>query len=812
MTRPALLLLLPLLITAAGPPAGAQPGGERARGEKEEDIRERDRFRRQQRLDAGGRLEMGALVRAREELDQIIRAQSAAPAPMNRAGLSWEWLGPGNVGGRIRTILIHPANPNLMWVGSVSGGIWRTTDAGGWWYPVDDFMANLAVTSMVMDPANPSVIYAATGEGFGNQDALPGAGIFKSVNGGANWNQLASTNDTNFTWVNRLAHHPAASGILLAATGTGLYRTTNGGGSWTRILLPDSLEQVTDVEYHPANPARILVGTSKDLYYSTAGGSSWQRLTAGDPGKLPVSPGRCEVAFAPSDPNRMYASVAQGFGRLWWTTDGGSAWEETSVDLGQGWYANAIWVNPFDADFLILGSVDLYRVTDGGAGGGMSVFSDWQVVYTGSPETSAHADHHAIVPHPGFNNTTNRTVYVATDGGIYRQNDVQTQGYHSGWTNLNNGLGITQFYGGSASRTGSLIVGGAQDNDKIHYRPAGGINGWEQPELGDGGYAAVDYVDPWRVYGEYVHLRILRSDDGGHQYFQRTTGLLDADSKQRTLFIAPFVIDPNDPNVLVAGGTTIWKTANNANTWSAIRAPVSPAPNPRCSAIDVARGNSAVIWVGYETGLVSYTTNGGTGWINAGSPGGGRMVTDIAINPFAPDEVFVTVGGYTNDNVWFTTNSGSTWTQRTGTGINRTPAVQANTVRFHPLDPASVYLGTDLGMFASTDKGLNWYTAGLPSNVEVAELFWQGSTVLVAATYGRGMYRSQPFPVTFVDKFHSGPEDGSELLPFTTVQEAAAAYPAGATISIAPGEYDEPAVFFTKPGVLRARGGTVVIK
>ena len=168
----------------------------------------------------------------------------------------WTWLGPGNIGGRVRSILIHPTNPSIMWAGSVGGGVWKTLNGGASWNPLDDFMPNLAIACMVMDPANPDIIYAGTGEGFCNIDAIQGAGIFKTTDGGMTWAQLSFTaSNPNFLWVNRIAISPANSLVILAATSTGIWRSTDGGATWTQRHFSGTVE---DVAFDPSNGSKCV--------------------------------------------------------------------------------------------------------------------------------------------------------------------------------------------------------------------------------------------------------------------------------------------------------------------------------------------------------------------------------------------------------------------------------------------------------------------------------------------------------------------------------------------------------------------------
>src|ERR1051326_4206279 len=205
-----------LMVTLLAPlhPAAAQE-----KDEPNENPSELARLRFLQRADNSGRIPPNALINAKKQADEM-RARQAGRMGMNTvqsaqdAGLwNWEWLGPGNIGGRIRAILIHPTIPGTMWIGSVSGGIWRTDNSGGSWYPISDFMANLGVTSLVMDPTNTSIMYASTGEGFfPGSTAAQGAGVFKSTDAGLTWNQLPQT--AGWIYVMRLSHHINPPGSL----------------------------------------------------------------------------------------------------------------------------------------------------------------------------------------------------------------------------------------------------------------------------------------------------------------------------------------------------------------------------------------------------------------------------------------------------------------------------------------------------------------------------------------------------------------------------------------------------------------------
>ena len=272
----------------------------------------------------------------------------ALPAETGLSLAAWQWLGPGNIGGRIRGIVIDPGDPGRMWAASVGGGVWHTQDGGASWAAVDDFLGILACACIAMDPADPLRIYAGTGEGFWNGDALPGNGIF-ATSDGVTWAVLPATRIPEFSYVNRIA--VAASGIMLAATNSGLFRSTDAGASWARVLAG----LIADVKFDPRDNGRAVAGENSDaggggggVWFTTDGGLTW---TAGT--YATGWTGRVELAYAAKDPRVVYASVAMGSGVIWRSADGGASYQPRGTRgpdgnaapyLGdQGWYGNAIW-------------------------------------------------------------------------------------------------------------------------------------------------------------------------------------------------------------------------------------------------------------------------------------------------------------------------------------------------------------------------------------------------------------------------------------------------------------------------------------
>lgn len=709
-------------------------------------------FRRISLQDEKGDIPLDGLMRGVAQAKAMVQSAATGPSGGGISRLAWTWLGPGNIGGRIRSIVISPINTNAMWVGSVSGGIWKTTDGGATWQVVDDFMANLAVSTLVMNPVTPSIMYAGTGEGFYNADGIRGAGVFKSSDGGTTWAQLASTAGANWQYVNRLAFSPNGS-TLLAATRSGTWRSIDAGLSWTQVITLETL----DVNFDPTNNLKAIAsGNYGRVWYSTNGGATWTPASG-------ITSGRVELAYAPSAPSIVYASVNAASGSIYSSTNGGQSYALVSTGsnyLGtQGWYDNIIWVDPTNPNTLIVGGIDLWRSTNGG--NTLTRISQWQ----SAPTFSAHADHHAIVNDPNFNGASNKTVFFGNDGGLYKTSDVYAVALTSGWQELNNNLGITQFYGAAGNANSGVIIGGTQDNGTPRY--GGGTETWSTMFGGDGGYNAADPTDSNYFYGEYVYLNIHRSSNGGTssdyisgQYWNGSAWAwksapyrIDDAQLNQANFIAPFILDPNNANRLLAGGGSLWRTndAKTTNTtttgptWASIKA----STGSNISAIAVAASNSDVIWVGHNNGDVYSTTNGTAitlTWTRAdlGTPNlPGRQVTRITIDPANPQKVYVTFGGFSADNVWRTINGGATWSDITGSGLTGLPDVPVRSLVINPNNSNWLYVGTEVGIFASEDGGTTWTVPqDGPANVSVDELFWLNSKTLIAATHGRGLYKA----------------------------------------------------------------------
>jgi len=672
--------------------------------------------------------------------------------------LQWAELGPNNIGGRVRSIVVDPTDANVVYVGSVSGGIWKTTDGGSKWIPLKDFMENLSVSSLVIDPNHHNTIWAGTGEGFYNLDAIRGEGIFKTTDGGATWVQLPSTKTSEFYYVNKLAFD-ASTNILWAATRKGLYYSTDGGTTFNARLVGSNGGNVhcTDLEISNSNPSIIIAAfglfNPSQIWRSTDGGQSFAfnyNLTG---------VGRIEMAIAPSNKNLIWASFYdlkdQGIGKMALSANGGTTWDSTKVVPGpsysgaktyagkQGWYDNILAIDPDNPNIVWAGGIDLWKTTNGGSS--WKQISNW---YKANGYQYIHADFHAIVFAPSNHNI----IYVGNDGGIYKSTDRGKN-----WTKINNNLSITQFYYGAVDPVAAKYYAGAQDNGTLK---SSGSTSWFQILSGDGGVVEVDYNNPDNVYMEYVNLALFKSTSGGLNPQKIMNGIPTKGgywdgTKDRTLFISPFIMDPNDPDILVAGTYRVFKTTNGGTNWKTISGDLTGdgtgSSGAKISTLAIAKGNSNVIYAGCSNGVISVTTDGGLTWSDSTKGLPNLYCTRISISSSNPAVAVASFSGFYNYmKVYKTTDYGLNWTNISG----NLPNIPIDCILMLPGSENKIVAGTDLGVFVTLDGGASWtqMNKGM-ANVPVFDLDYRnGDDMIFAATHGRGMFRASASVLTEVKK------------------------------------------------------------
>lgn len=711
----------------------------------------------------------------------------------------WTQLGPGNIGGRTRALLIHPTTPDIMYAAGVAGGVWKSTNAGQSWKALDDLLPNLAVCSLAFDPHNTETIYAGTGEGHFNSDSVRGAGIFKTTDAGASWTYLDRTRTPDFHFVNDIVVSPNESRRVYAATRTGIWRSDDGGASWEKVFNPLGSGSSATVQGGCLDFA-IRTDQATDYIFAACGNFSqatvYRNTDAGGVGVwTPVlrepGMGRTTLAIAPSDQSVFYALASsienndynRGLLAVFRSTSNGDpeSWSarvrnsdvikqntvllsnpiialnrecdsrNSASFLNQGWYDNTIAVDPLDADRVWVGGVDLFRSDDGGANWGIASY--W---WANENEAQyAHADQHTIVFHPQYDGSSNRVMFVGSDGGIFKTNNARAatakgvgaacSPSNSGmrWTALNNNYGVTQFYYGLPYPDGSSYFGGAQDNGTIRGTDRAGSNAWTEIFGGDGGYVAVDRTDPHRVYVETTRLSIRKSLDGGTTYFPATAGINE--SGGNFLFINPFIMDPTNSQRLWTGGRFLWRTSDGATSWTQASPSVALGS---VSAIAVAPSNADNVLTGTSQGFIHGTNRGRSSsastTFTASQPRSG-FVSWVAFDPTNANVAYATYSTFGGTHVWKSTDAGQSWTGIDGSGDTGIPDVPVHTLVVDPAASEKLYVGTDLGIFVSLDGGQTWARENTGfANVVVESLSLAtsgGSTYLYAFTHGRGVWR-----------------------------------------------------------------------
>ncbi len=733
----------------------------------------------------------------------------------------------GGWAGRTAAVAIDPTNPDIIYIGGAQGGIWKTTDGGANWAPLTDNAPSLATGSIVIDKSAGScgatgpcqVIYVGTGEATNSGSSYYGAGILKSTDGGGSWVQLgaaagsvtphpscATGAPASFVGpfssgfspgggarIGSLAMQPGNPGVLLAAVtllqttdggcSSGIYRSANGGANWSEVL-PGAAG--TEVLFDPSPAANGLIvyaalgtdGTVNDadngIYKSVDGGLTWARQTI--PSSVPPSGiGRIEIAMAPSQSasqvsNILYAGISSmasgGLLAFLKTTDGGATWNALPVGTGgvpaycspQCWYDHVIRVHPANPNVVYAGgsavSQFLAWTTDGGA-----TWAGATGAEPGSTGLQLHVDIQSmdIVP-----TATGARLVLGGDGGVWRA-DLPNSAAKPVWTNLNQNLGMLQFYPGLSIHPSNLNItyGGTQDNGTLKY--SGNIVWTLLGACGDGGFTAIDPVFPLTAYMACQRIRISRTDDGGSTFVLGTNGL-PSSGTERGAFIPPLVIDLNSPNRLYFGTCRVWQTVDGAGNWRAISgdltgtASASGCPvvsgGASIRTIAVAPANSEVVYAGTSDGKIQKTMNAGAGtlatWSNvttASLPN--RLVTAIAVDPRSTtgDTAYASFSGFSGfgDNkghIFKTTDGGASWVDISGIGAGALPNTPVNDIVVDPDIAGALYIGTDVGVFGSSDDGATWSPlgSGFPNVAVLGLKLHRFRRTLRASTHGRGMW------------------------------------------------------------------------
>ena len=686
------------------------------------------------------------------------------PVGMTHPGDPWG-VGPSYISGRVNALAYAPImsapidTSGVLWLGAAGGGLWKSVDAGATWVPLGDQWPTLNVSAIAVDPTDADTVYVGTGDfhGFGGY----GHGIMKTTDGGQTWTNLPTSLFGTF-WVSRIVVDRNDHNTVIATVGdrnqSGLILVSNDGGQTWSVPVDESagggLMPVASWSAVTQGPDGTLFAVSEYpvyLYMSVNDGTSWFPVAA--PSNMPGYVPGIDVAASKRFRGVFYLLVPDVFtpsnSKIQATFDYANTWNDNTSgfkdDWSQAWYDyhinTTVGLDPnsgFPTDYVYVGLLDLNQ-------GILNLNNNppslaWSIlgnVY--SSMSLMHTDQHAMAIDPRDPDQA----ILGNDGGAYHF-AYDEQGLSWMITSLNRTLGITQFYRHSPHPFDPMqIIGGAQDNASPHstWDP---LN-WVTVFSGDGAFCEINPVSPLIQFTSAQYLSIVRSGDNWQsvQYIAPFTG---ADN---VAFIAPFALDPLNPRYLYAGTNYLYRWDDVKFQWTARLGGQKLSPRDAVSFVAVAPSDSNRIYTCSFDGVIYMTRDGGVTWRNITGNLPKRSLTGIAVAPANPNRVIVTLSGTGTSHVWRcddTTALPTVWTDISGTGGTALPDIPANTVAVDINDPVNTYyVGTDIGVFTTTDGGQTWanMTAplGLP-NVQVNDLKTvPGTGYLSAATFGRGIWR-----------------------------------------------------------------------
>lgn len=659
--------------------------------------------------------------------------------------LTWTERGPWNCAGRTRSLILDPEDEtHSTWLaGAVSGGIWKTTNSGKSWVDLTASLPNLAVTALAMSDANPQVIYAGTGEGFGNVDAIQGDGIFKSADKGESWVQLESTTrNLGFRYINRLIADPQNENNLVVATKTGIYRTTDGGETFSAVYAktPGSVHQLV---YQPGNfKTQVASVKGNGIYRSTDGGLTWFTSKNNLSGFR-----RIELAVTDLDSNLVFAGVdgvTESY--LYQSVDAGETWEKVTLTGddahwlgGQGWYGNAIMVHPYNKNIVFVGGIDIKKITLTGSSAIIEPVSSW---IPGSGSIYVHADQHGFYSVKTNTETQSFRMIVTNDGGVEYSDDGGKK-----WNKTLNGYLTTQFYGVDKAPGTDEYFGGTQDNGSWLSPVWTSLqNEWTNVIGGDGFGVIWNHHDSNKLIGSLYYNILLQSKNRGKSWSSITGGPRNG---QFVTSLGESNINPE--LVFVFSGNGVYRSENFGDSWALIplRSP-SWINSSTIGKVEISKHNPMIIWAG--TGMenssfsksVHLSIDAGKSFTPVSNFGNLGYLSGLGTHPLDDSTAFVLFSSSGNPKVLKTDNLGKTWTDLSkfsgGISLNGFPDVATYCILVMPHNPSEIWVGTEIGLFISTDNGESWQYSdnGFP-----AVAIWEMKIVddqVVIATHGRGIW------------------------------------------------------------------------
>ncbi len=689
-------------------------------------------------------------------------------------------IGPAAMSGRITAIDVVESNPEIIFAGAASGGVWRTTGGGLEWEPVFDDQAVQGIGAIDIYQKNPDVIWVGTGEGNPRNSVSSGYGVYKSIDGGDTWELMGLEKTRN---IHRIIIHPDdPNTVLVGAIGSpwgehderGVYKTTDGGKTWNQVLFTNNLSGVSDMVADPSNPEKIFVsmwehkrwpwtfksgGEGSGIYMTLDGGDTWKNIS-GENGLPSGDYGRIGLAIANSNPNYVYALIENKANGLWRSTDGGKSWEKRASSAEQGnmgnrpFYYSSIYVDTKNENRLYSLYSSVSRSEDGG--------KSWEVII---PYSGVHPDHHAWWIHP----EDPSFMVEGNDGGLNITRDMGET-----WR-FTQKIPVGQFYHVNVDNEMPYnLYGGMQDNGSwvgpsYVFNQAGVRNhDWQELSFGDG-------FDVAPIPGDSRYGYTM-SQQGNVQRYDKVSGYgktvkptsPDTSITLRFNWNAPVAIDPHDPDGVYYGSQHLHYSSNRGDDWEVLSPDLSTndpekqkqnasggltidatgAENHTTTlAIAPSPVDKNVIWVGTDDGNVQVTQDRGGNWTNvaANLPGlpAGSWIPQIQASKYNAGEAWVIANDYRRNNwsayAYHTADYGQTWTR-----IVDDNDVFGYTLSIlqDPIEPNLVFLGTENGLYVSFDKAQNWnkWNHGYP-NVSTMDLALQEREHdLAIGTFGRAFY------------------------------------------------------------------------
>ncbi|NVO20035.1 MAG: hypothetical protein HXX13_10065 [Bacteroidetes bacterium] len=693
--------------------------------------------------------------------DQYEKYMSEIDASTSTSG-NWALQGPiaypvNNTGqptgmGRINAIAFHPTDANTIYIGAPSGGFWKTTDAGTTWTNLASNLPKLGVSSILVNPVNPNIIYIGTGD----RDAgdAPGIGVFKSIDGGTSWNQLSNTMGN--VVVGAMVMHPSDPNTIIAATSAGIYKTTDGGSTW--VLKSSNTSNYKDIKFNSGDPTVVYATEGGRFYRSSNTGESWTQISAAN--GVPSAGSRMVIGITPANSSYVYLvqikSTDNTFGGILRSTDNGQNFtiQSSSPNIfdyscdgsgtsTQSTYDLCVTVDPNNANIVYVGSINNWKSSNGGVT--WTITSHWVGnSYGTSCAASVHADQHCYGWSP-----LNGKLYVGCDGGIYWTSNGGTN-----WTQISGGLSISQVYklGQSATNPNYTLVG-FQDNGSAATLNS---SSFYTTRGGDGTECLIDYSNTNYCYNTYVQGAISRSSGGPTGSYSNiaSTGTNGISIDESGSWVTPYMLHRTNPSIMFAGYENVFRcdnvkaTPSSSVSWTAI----SSGETSVCKVLEQSAADVNVLYV-VRSGAMKRSDNATAAaasvtWTSCALPGGSTP-TDVKAHPTDANIVYATAGY----KIYKSIDKGASWTDISG----NLPSLFINCLVYDKNTNEGIYIGNQTGVWFKNSAMPYWvlFSNGLPPvDVREMEIYYDATPAnskIKAATYGRGLWQSDLINVNVID-------------------------------------------------------------